>query len=66
MAKTKNLFELVWSVKDSGEVKIPKTFNLKELVVEINHFNDKNNEWSISEVVEESDDNKFWIIYGFN
>jgi hypothetical protein len=60
-----DLHDLVWSIKDSGEVKIPKTFSRKEVEKEINSFNDSNNEWTIStrELIET---NEHWIINGWD
>jgi len=59
-----DLFDLVWSVKDSksGVVKIPKNkFKIEEIKEEISSFNDRNLEWS----ADFDEDDKNWVIYGF-
>ena len=58
-----DLFTQLWSVKDSGKVIISKEFEQDHLMSEIEYFNDRNNEWWISEAIGETD--KTWIVYGF-
>ena len=58
-----DLFTQLWSVKDSGKVIISKEFEEDHLMKEIEYFNNRNNEWGISEAVGETD--ATWIVYGF-
>ena len=61
-----DLYDLVWDIKDTkgNIVKIPKTYSEEEIINEIDSFNDKNDEWQISE---EIDENKtHYIISGYN
>ena len=65
MNKIDELYSQVWSVKDTGELAIVKEFSEDDILREIQFFNDRNNEWWISEGIEESEDGKHWLIYGF-
>ena len=74
--KTKSLHDLVWTGTTAGwgsqkgnlpiTTKIPTTFSEEEIEKAIDHYNDRNLEWIISEDFEKSDDEKYWIITGWN
>jgi len=65
MYKTEELFTQLWSVKDTGEVIISKEYDEDQILQEIEYFNDKNNEWWISEELEETTDGNSWVVFAF-
>jgi len=65
--KSKSLRDYIWSISEQPNdfIEIPKNWTSKELIKEINDFNDSNYEYIVSDDFDETADGKKWVVGGY-
>ena len=65
-----DLHTLIWDGAKCDDAEctllIYKKYTLEEVGEQVERFNDNNNEWWISDEIEETDDGKHWVLESFN